>query len=143
MSANNRLEILENNLSRVLADQVVFLPKQCDELTIVVEANNLLKVAKILRDDPELSFDTLIDLCGIDYSTYGDELSAKQGIKGRRFAVIYHLLSVKLNHRVRIRVLAENNELPVISGRLRIGLNARHLIFMALYLPVIRIYVEF
>ncbi|HQU99143.1 MAG TPA: NADH-quinone oxidoreductase subunit C [Nitrosomonas sp.] len=116
MSANNRLEILENNLSRVLADQVVFLPKQCDELTIVVEANNLLKVAKILRDDPELSFDTLIDLCGIDYSTYGDELSAKQGIKGRRFAVIYHLLSVKLNHRVRIRVLAENNELPVIDS---------------------------
>ena len=50
------------------------------------------------------------------YKTYGNELSVKNGLRERRFAVIYHLLSVKLNHRVRIRVLAEDNELPVVDS---------------------------
>ncbi|MEK7302802.1 MAG: NADH-quinone oxidoreductase subunit C, partial [Pseudomonadota bacterium] len=58
----------------------------------------------------------LIDLCGIDYSTYGNDLSVKQGLRDKRFAVIYHLLSVNRNHRLRIRVLAENNEFPVIDS---------------------------
>lgn len=116
MSISNRLEALENNLTSVLADQLVSLQKRRDELTIVIEAQNLVKISEILRDNPEFSFDTLIDLCGIDYSIYGEELSAKEGIQDRRFAVIYHLLSVNLNHRVRVRVLAENNELPVIDS---------------------------
>lgn len=116
MSISNRLEALENNLTNVLADRLVSLQKQRDELTIVIEASNLVRVSEILRDNPEFSFDTLIDLCGIDYFTYGEELSAREGIKDRRFAVIYHLLSVKLNHRVRVRVLAEDNELPIIDS---------------------------
>jgi len=116
MSISNRLEALENNLVSILADQLVSLQKQRDELTIVIEAQNLVKVSEILRDNTEFSFDTLIDLCGIDYSIYGEELSAREGIRDRRFAVIYHLLSVNLNHRVRVRVLAENNELPVIDS---------------------------
>ncbi len=116
MSISIRLEDLENNLQSVLSGQLVSLQKQHDEITIVTQANNLLKVSEALRDHPSLSFDTLIDLCGIDYFTYGSELSVKSGLRERRFAVIYHLLSVKLNHRVRIRVLAEDNELPVVDS---------------------------
>jgi NADH-quinone oxidoreductase subunit C len=55
-------------------------------------------------------------LCGIDYLTYGDDLSVKYDLKNRRFAVIYHLLSVKQNQRLRIRVLAESNEFPVVHS---------------------------
>lgn len=116
MSISIRLENLENNLQSVLSDQLVSLQKQRNEITIVTQACNLLGVCEILRDHSSLGFDTLIDLCGIDYFTYGDELSVKNGLRERRFAVIYHLLSVKLNHRVRIRVLAEDNELPVVDS---------------------------
>ena len=69
----------------------------------------------MLRDDSIFDFDTLM-ICGIDYSTYGNDLSVKQGLRDKRFAVIYHLLSVNRNHRLRIRVLAENNEFPVIDS---------------------------
>ena len=116
MSISIRLEDLENNLQSILSDQLVSLRKQRDEITIVIQAGNLLKACEVLRDHPSLGFDTLIDLCGIDYFTYGNELSVKNGLRERRFAVIYHLLSVKLNHRVRIRVLAEDNELPVVDS---------------------------
>ncbi|GKS69712.1 NADH dehydrogenase subunit C [Nitrosomonas sp. PY1] len=116
MSISIRLEDLENNLKNIFSDQLVSLQKRHDEITIVTQASNLLSTCETLRDHPSFGFDTLIDLCGIDYFTYGDELSVKTGLRARRFAAIYHLLSVKLNHRLRIRVLAEDNELPVIDS---------------------------
>jgi NADH-quinone oxidoreductase subunit C len=116
MSTTIQQENLARALQSVLAEKLVSLQIQYGELTVVVCAEDIFTVSKILRDNPALGFDTLIDLCGIDYSTYGDVLSAKHGLHGRRFAVIYHLLSVKLNHRLRIRVLAENNEYPVIDS---------------------------
>ncbi len=116
MSTSIQQESLARALQNVLAEKLVSLQAQYGELTIVVRTEDILTVSEMLRDNPVLSFDTLIDLCGIDYSTYGDSLSAKHGLHGRRFAVIYHLLSVNLNHRLRIRVLAENNEYPVIDS---------------------------
>lgn len=101
-------------LRNSLEIKLVNLQVQQNELTIVVNAEDIRVVSKILRDDSALRFDTLIDLCGIDYSTYGDELSAKCGFRNKRFAVIYHLLSVERNQRLRVRVLAENNEFPVV-----------------------------
>ncbi len=116
MSRSIQQENLAAILQSVLTDKLVSLQTQYDELTIVVRAEDIVAVSQILRDNPGFSFDTLIDLCGIDYSTYGESLSAKHGLRDKRFAVIYHLLSVKLNHRLRIRVLAENNEFPVIDS---------------------------
>ena len=116
MSISTQQEDLAGALQSVLTDKLVSLQTQYDELTIVVRAEDMPAVSQILRDNPELSFDTLIDLCGIDYLTYGESLSAKQGLRDKRFTVIYHLLSVNLNHRLRIRVLAENNEFPVINS---------------------------
>jgi len=109
-------ENLAEALRSVLADKLISLQAQNNELTIVVHAKDILTVSEMLRDNSTLDFDTLIDLCGIDYSTYGDNLSAKHGLRDKRFAVIYHLLSVTLNHRLRIRVLAENNDFPVIDS---------------------------
>ncbi|SFF07423.1 NADH-quinone oxidoreductase subunit C [Nitrosomonas sp. Nm166] len=116
MSRSIQQENLAGTLQSILADKLVSLQTQRGELTIVVRAEDIVNVSQMLRDSSGLSFDTLIDLCGIDYSTYGESLSAKHGLRDKRFAVIYHLLSVKLNHRLRIRVLAENDEFPVIDS---------------------------
>lgn len=103
-------------LQSALGDKLVNLNVRYGELTIVVRADEIVAVCEILRDNSQLRFDTLIDLCGIDYSTYGEDLSAKHNLRNKRFAVIYHLLSVERNHRLRIRVLAENNEYPVVDS---------------------------
>lgn len=109
---NNFAEVL----TTILGEKIVDLHVQYDEVTIAVDATEVLTVCKILRDDAALRFDTLIDLCGIDYLTYGDELSEKPSLKNKRFAVIYHLLSVEKNLRLRVRVLADNNDFPVIDS---------------------------
>jgi NADH-quinone oxidoreductase subunit C len=103
-------------LTGVLGEKLVELHQQHDELTIAVEAIDIFAVGKILRDDVALRFDTLIDLCGIDYLTYGSGLSDKLNVSNKRFAVIYHLLSVEKNRRLRVRVLADGNEFPVIDS---------------------------
>lgn len=112
--------IQQENFSEVLrialGEKLISLQVKYDELTIVARADEIVVVSQILRDNSKLKFDTLIDLCGIDYSTYGEELSAKHNLRNKRFAVIYHLLSVERNHRLRVRVLAENNEYPVVDS---------------------------
>lgn len=64
-----------------------------------------------LRDDPATRFEQLVDLCGVDYSTFGDAPPA-----GPRFAVVYHLLSLARNHRLRVRVFAEDDDLPQVPS---------------------------
>ena len=110
------LEILAESLRAALGDKLTGIQVRYGELTISVRAEDIFSASKMLRDDPTFTFDTLIDLCGIDYSTYGDDLSKRNDFKNRRFAVIYHLLSVDQNHRLRIRVLAENNDFPVVDS---------------------------
>ena len=110
------LENLTESLRGVLGEKLIGTQLRYGELTINVPAEDILTVSEVLRDNPMLAFDTLIDLCGIDYLTYGDELSRKSNFKNRRFAVIYHLLSVDRNHRLRVRVLAENNDFPVVDS---------------------------
>jgi len=109
-------ETLAAALQKLLQTKLIALQVQRGELTIVVNAEDILGVSKVLRDDSALMFDMLIDLCGIDYLTYGDDLSVKYGLRNRRFAVIYHLLSVERNQRLRVRVLMENNEFPVVHS---------------------------
>ena len=116
MSASIQQENLAKALQLALENQLVDLHIQYKELTIVVRSQDILNVSELLRDKPELSFDTLIDVCGIDYLTYGENLSTKHGLRDKLFAVVYHLLSVKHNQRLRVRVLAENNEFPMIDS---------------------------
>lgn len=111
-----QLENLSNALTNVLAERVVSLHHLFDEVTLVVNADNIKTVSEILRDHEGLRFETLMDLCGVDYSAYGDTRTLLGEPNGRRFAVIYHLLSVTLNQRLRVKVFVENNEFPAVDS---------------------------
>ena len=82
-----------------------------DEVTLTLEASGLPGVMVKLRDATELNFNMLIDVCGVDYADYPDK---NQSYK--RFAVVYHLLSTDLNHRVRIRAYCEDDEQPAVPS---------------------------
>lgn len=118
--SNTQLEQLTSSLQNILKDKVVSLDEQFGELTIVVRAEDILGVSGVLRDHGELDFDTLIDLCGIDYLTYGcsgdSEIDQKSDQNNARFAAIYHLLSIKNNQRLRVKVFAEDDEFPLIDS---------------------------
>ena len=81
------------------------------EVTVVVDAAHYLKAAQLLRDDAECRFEQLLDLCAVDYSTYGDG-----AYDGRRFCVVSHLLSVSLNQRIRLKVFAPDDEMPLVES---------------------------
>ncbi|MYN45193.1 NADH-quinone oxidoreductase subunit C [Pseudoduganella sp. FT93W] len=104
------LEQLQNALGTALGDRVT-TTVALGEITLVVAAADYYGVMQTLRDDATLGFDTMIDLCGVDYSTYGD--GAWDGL---RFAAVTHLLSVKHNWRVRVRVFAPDDDMPVLAS---------------------------
>ncbi|MGG6497211.1 UNVERIFIED_CONTAM: NADH-quinone oxidoreductase subunit C, partial [Bacteroidetes bacterium 56_B9] len=81
------------------------------ELTLTVRAADYLEVATTLRDHAELKLEQLIDLCGVDYSSYGDGL-----YEGPRFAVVSHLLSVSKNWRLRLKVFATDDDFPAVPS---------------------------
>ena len=82
-----------------------------DEVTLTLAASGLSEYMSVLRDSPTLNFDLLIDVCGMDYADHPDKHQFKS-----RFAVIYHLLSLDLNHRLRVRVFCEDDEQPVVPS---------------------------
>lgn len=123
------------SLSTVLGESARRVDSLPDEVTIECDATHLLAVATALRDHPELGFDTLVDLGGIDYLHYGrsewktftatgsgfsrgvDRRSETEGCEpGRRFAVVSHLLSVRLNRRIRLRVFCPDNDEPMVDS---------------------------
>ncbi|HEY8102798.1 MAG TPA: NADH-quinone oxidoreductase subunit C [Burkholderiaceae bacterium] len=106
-----KLETLEAALRNALGDHLQSLTTSLGEVAIVVKATNYLSAMRVLRDHADLRFEELIDLCGLDYSTYGDG-----AWEGARFAVVSHLLSIKNNWRVRVRVFAEDDEVPVVAS---------------------------
>jgi len=107
---STQLEVLQSALAAALGERVT-TTVALGEVTLVVKAADYYNVMQTLRDNAALGFDQLIDLCGVDYSTYGE--GAWDGL---RFAAVTHLLSVKHNWRVRVRVFAEDDELPVVAS---------------------------
>jgi NADH-quinone oxidoreductase subunit C len=103
-----KLEVLELALKKALGEDVS-ISVALGEVTVVVKPAGYLAAMQALRDDPALRFDQLIDLCGVDYSQYGEGTW-----DGARFAAVSHLLSVEHNWRVRVRVFAQDDEMPVI-----------------------------
>jgi NADH-quinone oxidoreductase subunit C len=123
---NTRYQALAANLLARFDGVLNAAPSICGELTFEIGKQDLIETANALRDEDAFQFDALVDLCGVDYLTYGQgewQTSAASGTgfsraaahetivpdpaaayEPRRFAVVYHLLSVALNHRIRLRV---------------------------------------
>jgi len=108
---SSSLESLSLCLKNVFGDRIAGATERLGELTIVVGAADWAATATALRDHADLRFEELMDLCGVDYQDYGDGRW-----QGRRFAAVYHLLSVSRNQRLRVRVFADNDDLPVIAS---------------------------
>ncbi|MEM5317973.1 NADH-quinone oxidoreductase subunit C [Paraburkholderia sp. JHI869] len=111
----SKLETLKANLEAALGARIVSLTEALGELTLVVKAGESLAVAKELRDNPSLRFEQLMDLCGVDYQTFGDG-----AWEGPRFAAVSHLLSLANNWRVRLRVFAPDDEVPIVPSLVEI-----------------------
>jgi NADH-quinone oxidoreductase subunit C len=106
-----KLETLEAALRNALGDYLKTLTVALGEVTIIVGAADYLSAMRILRDHADTRFEEMIDLCGVDYSAYGDGVW-----EGPRFAAVSHLLSLSHNWRVRVRVFAPEDELPLLSS---------------------------
>jgi NADH-quinone oxidoreductase subunit C len=134
---------LAKRIQARFGDRITGVTERLGQVTVEVAPANLLEVARALRDEREFRFEQLIDLCGVDYASYGmsewegsDEASSggfSRGVEGagpgrfragevhfasgaRRFASVVHLLSIANNRRLRLRSFAPDDELPVIPS---------------------------
>jgi NADH-quinone oxidoreductase subunit C len=106
-----RPEATRDAVVAVLGDKVQKIGIALGEVTVVVAAADYLAAAQLLRDSAGCQFEQLIDLCGVDYLDY------KNGAQeGARFCVVIHLLSVALNQRLRLKVFAPDDGLPVVAS---------------------------
>jgi len=107
----SRLDTLQAALESVLGDKLKTLVRDRGEISITVAAADYEAVALTLRDHAELHFEQLIDLCGMDYSSYKD-----QAWEGARYGVVSHLLSVQQNWRLRLKVFCPDDDVPAIAS---------------------------
>ncbi|KJK23674.1 NADH-quinone oxidoreductase subunit C [Cupriavidus sp. 2MCAB6] len=107
----SNLDTLKAALEKVLGKRIQKLVEAVGEITLIVKAEDSVETALMLRDDPSLRFEQLIDVCGVDYSSYGDG-----AWDGPRFAAVTHLLSVTHNWRLRVRVFAPDDDVPVVPS---------------------------
>ena len=106
-----RLDTLQEALAGCLGGRAKKIERALGELTVTVGAADYLAVATELRDAPELAFEQLIDLCGVDYSSFRDE-----PWEGPRYCVVSHLLSLTHNWRVRLKVFCADDDVPQIAS---------------------------
>ncbi|MGI4719278.1 MAG: NADH-quinone oxidoreductase subunit C, partial [Janthinobacterium lividum] len=105
-----KLESLELALKKALGEGAA-VTAALGEVTVVVKAADYIKTMQALRDDPTLAFEEMIDLCGVDYSQYGEGTW-----DGPRFAVVVHLLSLQHNWRVRVRTFCPDDDMPLVES---------------------------
>jgi NADH-quinone oxidoreductase subunit C len=108
---STQLDNLKHALQLVLGERIHSITDELGEITIVIKSSDYLSAMQDLRDHASTQFEQLLDLCGVDYSSYGDG-----AWNGARFAVVVHLLSVKHNWRLRVRTFATEDDLPVIPS---------------------------
>ena len=107
----SRLDTLAQDLQSKFGEKLLSVKTALAEATIEVGAADYFSVMQTLRDAPEFRFDELIDLCGVDYSSYRDTEWS-----GKRYASVTHLLSVEKNLRLRVRVFADDEEFPMLDS---------------------------
>ncbi|MDZ4201595.1 MAG: NADH-quinone oxidoreductase subunit C [Gallionella sp.] len=108
------LTTLRADLVGLLGERLLTAEVRLGELTVLLAAEGMLESLASLRDT--LGFEQMIDLCGVDYSTYGKDDGDVSAGDGHRFAVVYHLLSLSHNLRLRVRIFAEDDEFPVLES---------------------------
>jgi NADH-quinone oxidoreductase subunit C len=135
---NSRHAALAAEIAARFKDRLRPVPSICGELTYELDPGDLIELATALRDDPACRMETLIDVCVVDYLSYGHaewttEAATRSGFSRaavrevivpevgepmdpRRFAVVYHLLSVSLNHRVRLKVYTGKANPPIVPS---------------------------
>ena len=106
-----RLDRLEEAVRTVLGAGIRQLVRARGEITVTVAAADYAMAARTLRDHPQLKFEQLIDLCGVDYSAYRN-----QPWEGARYCVVSHLMSISHNWRIRLKVFAPEDELPMVAS---------------------------
>ena len=135
-----RLETLSRAIDAALPGKLHAVANHTGELAYEVPADQLLDVATMLRDGSGLKFEMCMDVCGVDYLEYGraewktqdattsgfsrgvsrwvipDGTTPTAAVPGRRFAVVYHLLSISLNHRLRLRVFCADDTEPMVDS---------------------------
>jgi len=131
-------ETLAARIDDRFAGQLTRIDSTCGELTYEVGKADLIAVATVLRDDAAFGFEQLIDVCGVDYLTYGEDewvtdsatgsgfsrgverpaviLDESDSFDPRRFAAVYHLLSLQNNTRLRLRVFTGDSNPPIIPS---------------------------
>ena len=107
----SKLDTLQAALESVLGERLKAIVRNLGELTITVTAADYLSSALTLRDHPDLKFEQLVDLCGVDYSSYKDS-----PWEGLRYCVVSHLLSVSKNWRVRLKVFCPDDDVPTVAS---------------------------
>ena len=107
----SKLGDLQAALESALGTRLKKLVRDRGEITVTVSAADYLEAARTLRDHAELKFEQLIDLCGVDYSSYKD-----QPWDGARYCAVSHLLSVSKNWRVRLKSFCPDDDVPVIAS---------------------------
>ena len=128
----DRIEKLQETVKQKLGDDLESASLYAGDLTIEILPDRLMEVMTTLRDNPAFQFSQLTDLCGVDYATYGQsewEIDGalnegfSRGVteyemnkdQDRRFAVVYHLLSISLNQRIRVKVFVDSETLSMNS----------------------------
>ena len=107
-------QVLKNVVAEALGDKVRHIDLALGEVTVVVSSADYLAAARILRNSPDCNFELLVDLCGVDYSEYKENRDG--AFNGRRYCVVSHLLSVTLNQRLRLKVFAPDDDVPVVAS---------------------------
>lgn len=106
----NTHQPLIQSLNKVIGPFIKDIVTKLEEVTIVIDSDDLVQVMLELKTNPEISFEQCVDLCGVDYLEYPTQFN------NLRFAVVYHLLSIKYNQRLRVRVYAKDNNFPIIAS---------------------------
>ena len=104
-----KLEKLKTSVEAVLGTRVTKLAVDKGELTVEIKAADLIDVMTTLRDEPTIAFSQLIDASGMDYADYGGVWD------GARYAVVYHLLSITYNWRLRVRCFCVDDDFPMVD----------------------------
>ena len=104
-------ESIKDAVALALGEKIRSVKIALGEVTIVVAAEHYLESMCLLRKAPGCCFEQLVDLCGVDYSTYGDREA-----EGARYCVVSHLLSVSLNQRLRVKVFCPDDDFPLVSS---------------------------